>query len=62
MFIHPDINAFFTSLAGLPRDTVRAKVKDYLAANPQAQADLSGIHQPLVDMRNRCGAGGGPLS
>ena len=62
MFTHPDVNAFFSSLAGLPRDTVRAQVKEYLAANPQVQAELTGIHQPLVDMRSRCGASGGPLS
>jgi hemophore-related protein len=55
LFTHPDVNAFFTSLQGTPRDTLRAQVQDYLDANPQTQADLAGIRQPLVDLRTRCG-------
>lgn len=55
LFTHPDVNAFFTSLAGLPRDQVRAKVKAYMAANPQTASDIMGIRQPLVDIKNRCG-------
>jgi len=54
-FSHPDVNAFFTGLQGLPPDTVRAQIADYMAANPQVQIELSGIRQPMVDMRNRCG-------
>lgn len=26
-----------------------------MTANPQVQAELAGIRQPLVDMRTRCG-------
>lgn len=55
LFTHPDVNAFFTSLAGLPRDQVRAKVKAYMAANPQTASEIGGIRQPLVDIKNRCG-------
>jgi heme-binding protein len=55
LFGHPDVNAFLTDIEGSPRDTVRARVADYMAANPQVQADLSSIRQPLVDMRARCG-------
>ena len=55
LFNHPDVNAFLTDLEGSPRDTVRARIADYMAANPQVQTDLSGIRQPLVDMRTRCG-------
>ena len=55
LFTHPDANAFFTSLAGTPRDTLRAQVQQYLDANPQTQADLAGIRQPLADLRARCG-------
>lgn len=55
LFTHPDVNTFFTSLAGLPRDQVRAKVKAYMAANPQTASDIMGIRQPLVDIKNRCG-------
>lgn len=55
LFTHPDVNWFFTSLEGLPREEVRGKVQDYLNANPQVKADLTGIRQPLVDIKNRCG-------
>jgi hemophore-related protein len=55
LFTHPDVNAFFTGLKGLPRDQVRTKVHDYLEQNPQTKADLVGIRQPLVDLKNRCG-------
>ncbi|GAS91568.1 heme-binding protein [Mycolicibacterium brisbanense] len=55
LFTHPDVNAFFTGLKGLPRDQVRTKVHDYLEQNPQTKADLIGIRQPLVDLKNRCG-------
>jgi hemophore-related protein len=56
LFTHPDVNNFFTSLKGLPRDQVLAKVKTYMDANPQTKADLTGIRQPLVDIKVRCGA------
>jgi heme-binding protein len=56
LFTHPDVNDFYTSLEGLPRDKVSAKVKDYLANHPDVKADMTGIRQPLVDIRDRCGA------
>jgi hemophore-related protein len=55
LFTHPPVNDFFTSLEGLPRDQIKPKVHDYLDANPQVKADLTGIRQPLVDLKNRCG-------
>jgi heme-binding protein len=60
LFTHPDVNWFFTSLEGLPRDEVRTQVQDYLNGNPQVKADLTGIRQPLVDLKNRCGAAPAP--
>ena len=60
LFTHPDVNWFFTSLEGLPRDQVRGKVNDYLNQNPQAKADLTGIRQPLVDLKTRCGSAPAP--
>jgi hemophore-related protein len=60
LFTHPDVNWFFTSLEGLPRDKVRAKVADYLSANPNVKDDLTGIRQPLLDLKNRCGAAPAP--
>lgn len=60
LFTHPDVNWFFTSLEGLPRDEVSGQVSDYLDKNPQTKADLTGIRQPLVDLKNRCGAAPAP--
>ena len=56
LFTHPDVNAFFTGLEGSPRDELRGQIQQYLDANPQVQAELNGIRQPLIDFKNRCGA------
>src|SRR3954452_24026083 len=45
LFTHPDVNWFFTSLEGLPRDQVRSQVSDYLGKNPLVKNDLTGIRQ-----------------
>jgi heme-binding protein len=55
LFSHPDVNTFFTSLHGLPQPEVRQKVIDYFDQNPQYKADMTGIRQPLVDIKQRCG-------
>jgi hemophore-related protein len=55
LFTHPDVNWFFTSLEGQNRDEIRDDVDNYLNANPQVKADLTGIRQPLIDIKNRCG-------
>jgi hemophore-related protein len=52
---HPDVNNFFTSLKGQPREAIRDQVQRYLDANPQVRADLQAIRQPSVDFRARCG-------
>jgi heme-binding protein len=62
LFTHPDVNWFFTSLEGVPRDQVRDQVQDYLNNNPTVKAELTGIRQPLVDMKNRCGAAPAPVT
>lgn len=54
LFTHPDVNDFFTSLKGQPKSEIRDDVQNYLNANPTVQADLQGIRQPLVDLKNRC--------
>src|SRR3954452_1303862 len=46
LFTHPDFNWFMTSLEGLDRAQTGAKVKDYMAANPQVKNDIPGIRQP----------------
>ncbi|HYB38366.1 MAG TPA: heme-binding protein [Mycobacterium sp.] len=54
LYTHPDVNGFFTDLQGQPRDEMRDDVQNYVNANPQVQADLEGIRQPLTDIRQRC--------
>ena len=56
LFTHPDFNWFMTSLEGLDRAQTGAKVKDYLNNHPDVKNDITGIRQPLVDLKNRCGA------
>jgi len=60
LFTHPDVNWFFTSLEGQSRDDIRDDVQQYMDANPQVKADLTGIRQPLVDLKNRCGTAPAP--
>jgi hemophore-related protein len=60
LFTHPDVNAFLTGLAGSPRDSLSAQLKDYLDANPTVRNELGAIRQPLVDLNDRCGTSGAP--
>lgn len=53
---HPDVNAFFSSLAGQPHDAISTQIHDYMNANPTAASDLRGIRQPMKDLRDRCSA------
>lgn len=55
LFTHPDVNAFFTDLHGDPRDSIAADVAEYMESHPQVRAELTGIRQPLIDLKNRCG-------
>jgi hemophore-related protein len=52
---HPDVNDFFTSLKGQPKDQIGDQVQTYLDANPGVRADLQAIRQPSVSFRERCG-------
>lgn len=53
---HPDVNDFFTSLKGQPKDQIGDQVRTYLDANPSVRDELQSIRQPSVDFRQRCGA------
>jgi hemophore-related protein len=53
--LHPNVNDFFTSLKGQPRDQARDQVQTYLDANPQVRDELQTIRQPSIDFRQRCG-------
>ncbi|MBB2988825.1 hemophore-related protein [Mycolicibacterium iranicum] len=55
LFTHPEVNAFFSSLHGMPREQLTAEVAEYLAAHPQIEAELKGVRQPLADIKQRCG-------
>ena len=52
---HPDVNDFFTSLKGQPRDQIRDQVQTYLDAHPWVRDELQAIRQPSVEFRQRCG-------
>jgi len=54
LFLHPDVNDFYTGLQDQPKDQIQGAVENYFSANPQEQADLEGIRQPMVDIRQRC--------
>ncbi|SPM41906.1 exported protein [Mycobacterium numidiamassiliense] len=54
LFAHPDLNGFYTGLQDEPKDQLGHDVQNYFNANPQEQADLENIRQPLVDVRQRC--------
>jgi len=56
LFSHPEVNDFFTSLRGLPNEELRADVQTYMDAHPQTQSEITGIRQPLTDLRTRCDA------
>jgi hemophore-related protein len=53
-FSHPDVNAFFSTLKGRPKDETKGEVATYFDGNPQAKTDLAGIRQPLHDFKIRC--------
>jgi heme-binding protein len=54
LFTHPDVDGFYTGLQDRPKDQIRDDVQNYFNANPQEQADLEGIRQPMVEVRQRC--------
>ena len=56
LFTHPDVNNFFTSLRGLPNEELRGNVQNYMDAHPQVESEITGIRQPLTDLRTRCDA------
>ena len=59
---HPDVNDFFTSLKGQPRDQIRDQVQTYLDANPRVRDELQAIRQPSVDFRQPLWGSGDPLT
>ena len=56
LFSHPDVNNFFDSLRGLPNEDLRGRIQSYMDANPQVEAEINGIRQPVTDVKNRCDA------
>ena len=42
--------------AGLPNEELRADVQTYMDAHPQTESEITGIRQPLTDLRTRCDA------
>jgi hemophore-related protein len=60
LFTHPDLNGFMNTLAGLSREKVAERMTGYLQTHPQENAEMTGIRQPLVDIKNHCGSIGNP--
>ncbi len=60
LFTHPDLNTFMSGLKGLSRSQVAAQVSGYMVNHPQEKAEMAGIRQPMLDLKNRCGAPPGP--
>ena len=54
LFTHPDVNGFYTGLQDQPKDQIGGQVQNYFSNNPQEEAELEGIRQPLTDIRERC--------
>jgi heme-binding protein len=54
LYTHPDVNGFYTGLQDQPKDQIGGQVQNYFSNNPQEEAELEGIRQPLTDIRERC--------
>lgn len=54
LFTHPDVNGFFTSIQGLPKDDAFNQATAYFKANPGVLAEIDAIRAPAKDLRNRC--------
>ena len=54
LFTHPWVNDFFTSLRGQPNEEIHDRVQAYMDANPQVESEITGIRQPLTELRSRC--------
>jgi heme-binding protein len=54
LYTHPDVNGFYTGLQDQPKDQIGGEVQDYFSANPQEEAELESIRQPMKDVRERC--------
>ena len=56
LFTHPDVNNFFTSLKGKPKDEIGTEVQAYMDANPQVRDELKAVRKAASDFRERCDA------
>lgn len=54
LYTHPDVNGFYTGLQDQPKDEIGGQVQDYFSTNPQEEAELESIRQPMKDIRERC--------
>jgi len=56
LFTHPDLNGFMNTLQGMSRAQVAEHVTSYMETHPQENAEMTGIRQPLMDIKNHCGS------
>ena len=59
---HPDVNDFFTSLKGQPKDQINAQVQSYLDANPAGSERPSGDPATLGRLPPTLWGAGNPLT
>ena len=51
-----------STVAGLSREQVAKQVDGYMTTHPVEDAEMTGIRQPLMDLKNRCGGLAEPLT
>ena len=51
---HPDANDAITGVGSESPEQAQANLRACFASHPQQYADLRGIAQPLIDLRNSC--------
>jgi len=58
LFAHPDVNMALDGVDALPKAERHTKLQAFFDSNPTAKADITGIRQPVVDFKARCGQQG----
>ncbi len=63
LFTHPEVNTSLSTMTDMPGEERSPYMEDFMSENPEVQAELKAIRQPLTDFRARCGMVGdaGPI-
>jgi hemophore-related protein len=52
---NPEANDALSEIATQPQEQATEAFRTYFAANPQVEAELQAINQPVVDLASQCG-------